>query len=67
MYGQMPLVVGPSIEGPGGAGFLTEDPTKMLKEHRVINKVPFISGIVPDEGQVFNLGEVFCFFFFATS
>lgn len=47
-----PIYAGPSVEGPGGEGFLTEDPAALIKSRKV-NKVPFFAGIMKDEGYIF--------------
>lgn len=54
----LPFWAAPSVEGPGGEGFLTEDPLKMMKEKKIANKVPFIAGVLPDEGYFFYISKV---------
>jgi len=51
--GMFPSYAAPSIEGPGGEGFLTQDPKAIMKSRKIPNKVPFVAGLLPDEGYLF--------------
>lgn len=48
-----PMYAAPCVEGPGGYGFLNEDPLVLMKEGRIPNKVPLFAGFTSGEGYVY--------------
>lgn len=47
------MYAAPCVEGPGGYGFLNEDPLVLMKEGRIPNKVPLFAGFTSGEGYVY--------------
>lgn len=46
----IPVSFGPVLEIRGGHGFITTHPLEALKNGQIENRVPFITGVVRDEG-----------------
>ena len=49
------VLFGPVIEQPSPDAILTNSPTELYKTGQVA-KIPFMSGVVRDEGEVFGFG-----------